>query len=77
MAYLNHGSIFGERSRTAELAERLDSGLRWNDDEERMKAGRHPHRPLRHSDSPVPATPQPPPAVIPAKAGIRKGEAGG
>ena len=27
MAYLNRSSVFGERSRTAELAERLDSGL--------------------------------------------------
>ena len=28
MAYLNRGSVFGEFSRTAKLAERLDSGLR-------------------------------------------------
>ena len=28
MAYLNHGSVFGELSRTAEFAERLDSSLR-------------------------------------------------
>ena len=77
MAYLNHGSVFGELSRTAELAERLDSGPRWNDDEERTKAGRHPDRPLRHSAALSRQHPNRPPPSFQRKLESGKGRPGG